>query len=312
MSGQPSPAYTILLIVFNRPQKTRALVDFLRVLPRAEIFVAADGWRHEGERARCEEVREIVAELAARHELHTRFSDRNLGCGLNVSSAIEWALEQRETVIIVEDDVQITTDFLDYCNANLARFGEDERVGCISGGPLVNLDQSTFRVPFLSRYPNIWGWATTRRAFAGFSLTLEGHDNRSIWSVLSRTFPSIAVRLYWFALLQLVRSGRIDTWDFQYYFLTWFKNARTLTPSRNLTQNIGFDAEATHVKRAPKNVGILDVKTEAGLPKIRDDEFPPLDDRYDRLIEKELYEISFYKVARFAVKYAISRPKVFK
>lgn len=310
MSELVSSHAAILLIVFNRPSKTRVLVDFLLQFEGFEIYVAADGWRHEGERARCEEVRAMIDELAVRHTVHKRFATRNLGCGTNVSTAIQWVLTESASVIVIEDDVQVTQEFLDYCNANLMRFGENEWIACISGGPLVNLDPTAFPAPFLSRYPNIWGWATTRQAFSRYNIGLDNYSIGGIWAVLTRTFPAIKTRAYWLMLLLLVRSGRIDTWDFQYYFLTWANGARTLTPSRNLTQNIGFDAEATHVKRAPKNVGVLNASTEPALSS-SEGGTPVASDHYDDLIERELYGISWLKVARFAVKYVIAKPKTF-
>lgn len=303
-----SPA-AILLIVFNRPAKTRILVDFLLQFDGFELFVAADGWRHAGERARCEAVRATVDELSGRHRVYRRFADRNLGCGTNVATAIQWVLRERQAVIVIEDDVQVTRAFIDHCTDGLARFAGDPRIACLSGGPLVNLDPAAYPALFLSRYPNIWGWATTREAFARYSLTLDGYSIGDIRAVLRRTFPAGATRAYWLLLLLLVRTGRIDTWDFQFYFMAWANDARALTPVRSLTQNIGFDEEATHVKRAPPNVGVLDGAPGPAPPPGTGT--VPVSDRYDRLIERELYGIGWRKVVHFAVKYLITRPKSF-
>lgn len=300
----------ILVIVFNRPQKTRALVDQLRAWNDLDILVAADGPRHEAERSRCDEVRAIVQELAAQHRLQTRFADRNLGCGAHVASAIRWALEMHDSVIILEDDIQISAEFLDFCRDGLELYRDRADIACLCGGPLLSLDQAKFPPVFLARYPNIWGWATWREAFEGYSITLDGYSVREIWRVLSHTFTSLSARLYFLFLLLLHRSGRIDSWDFQYYFLTWSKNSRSVTPARNLTQNIGFDHEGTHVKKPPKNVGSFDVsivKYRNGLPLS-----PAPSDLYDTIIDRELYKIGFYRVARFVIKYIVTRRKIYR
>jgi hypothetical protein len=303
----------ILLIVFNRPGKTRALVDFLKTIPARDIFVAADGARHDGERQRCEEVRAIIGELATHHRLETRFSDHNLGCGRNVSQAILWALRERETVIIVEDDVQITPEFLNYCDAALVRYADDQRITCVSGGPLQNVSATDFLPLFLSTYPNIWGWATWRRAVDGFDLALTRYSNRQLLDVIRNRFSFGITALYWWLILLLVRSGRIDTWDFQFYFLTWAKQGYALTPRANLTQNVGFDAEGTHVKVAPTNVGQLDDHSAAAdvMAHLKV-ACPAPAAAYEAQLDRSLYRITPFTVAKLAVKYVITRPRPYR
>lgn len=310
MTQQNRLSTAILLIVFNRPDKTRTLVDFFKSYRGLDIFVAADGARHDGERERCEAVRAIVQELGADHNLHLRFAERNLGCGTNVSSAIRWVLDAREDVIIIEDDVQVTDAFLRTCATMLDRYRNDTSIACICGGPLINLPQDQYPVAFLSRYPNIWGWATWRRAYAPYSLTLDGFDVARIWRVLSTTFTTFTTRAYWLMLILLVRSRRIDTWDFQYYFMTWAHGMRALVPRDNLTQNIGFDADATHVKTAPDNVGVLDSDVAAATAALSDPTFAPTPNaHYDAVIDRDLYKIDLLKVVKFMVKYVITKPK---
>lgn len=304
-------AAPILVVVFNRPDKTRALVDQFLAFEGLNILVAADGPRTEAERAKTDDVRAIIGELADRHHVQTRFADRNLGCGTNVAAGIHWAFERHERLIIIEDDIRISREFLDFCNHGLEAHRDRDDVLCLSSGPLVNLDPTAFPATFLTRYPNIWGWATWRDRFAGYSITLEGHTVGSLWRVLTRTFPDRPmVRVYFLLLLLLVRSGRIDTWDFQYYFMGWEKRALTLMPTRNLAQNVGFDIEATHTRRAPDNVAqmrdsVADPVSLAEMPAVPSEE-------YDRLIERDLYRIDLLQIARFIVKYLVARPKRYR
>jgi hypothetical protein len=302
----PSP---ILVIVFNRPSKTRDIVDFLKQLPCRKVYVAADGARHSGEADRCLEVRQIIMELKNHHHLETRFSDINLGCGKNVAGAIQWILEENETAIIVEDDVQITTHFIEFCDIALSRYQDEYDVAAISGGPLQNLDAARFPPLFLSSYPNIWGWATWRRAFQGFDLDLQKFSNRQIFEIIRHRFGTNIVTIYWWVIVLLVRSRRIDTWDFQFYFQTWAKQSFVLTPRANLTQNIGFDAEATHVRTAPTNVGQLNDESDNAsiIPEL--DKAPPNRvPEYERQLDTTLYRINLFTLAKLIIKYAITKP----
>lgn len=47
-------------------------------------------------------------------------------------------------------------------------------------------------------------------------------------------------------MLQLVYNGKVDTWDYQWFHTIWANSGVSITPARNLVQNVGFHAEATH------------------------------------------------------------------
>lgn len=304
------PSAPILVIVFNRPSKTRNIVDFLKKLPPRSIYVAADGARHSGEADRCHEVRQIVSELASYHHVETRFSDINLGCGKNVAGAIQWVLEKNEETIIVEDDVQITNEFIQFCDASLSFYKSESVVAAISGGPLQNLNKENFPPLFMTSYPNIWGWATWRRSFHCFDLELKEYSNWGILSVIRQRFGMNIVSLYWWIIILLVRSRRIDTWDFQFYFRTWADHAYTLTPRANLTQNVGFDSEATHVHTAPSNVGQLDGDTEtASMIRAIDTLSPSANRTYEAQLDSTLYRINWFTLAKLVAKYVVTRPR---
>ena len=52
----------ILLIVFNRPDKTKKMLEILKILKPKNLFVSADGPRNNNKNdiVLCEEVRQLV------------------------------------------------------------------------------------------------------------------------------------------------------------------------------------------------------------------------------------------------------------
>lgn len=298
----------ILIIVFNRPEKTARLVERLLMLEPREILVAADGPRHGKEKRRTDAVRDIVGRLSEVHQVRTKYASRNLGCGINVSEAIKWAFGQHDRLIIVEDDIEITDAFLEFCELGLAKYERDPSVLCISSGPLIPLPREEIGDTFLTRYPNIWGWAAWRRSFDGFSLDLKGQGLKAIWSEMKRTFPErMSLRVYFFLLIILVKSRRIDTWDFQFYYLGWTKRALALTPATNLAQNIGFDEEATHTKRPPGLLATLPEQLGGAEAMIANS--PIRSGAYERLVEENLWRIRPYVALRLLIKLLITRPR---
>jgi hypothetical protein len=61
----------------------------------------------------------------------------------------------------------------------------------------------------------------------------------------------------WTGIFDKVHAGvGPDSWDYQLVYSLWTQNLLNVVPSRNLIQNIGFDEEATHTKKADPGLKI--------------------------------------------------------
>lgn len=64
---------------------------------------------------------------------------------------------------------------------------------------------------------------------------------------------------YWSAIFEPVYQGKVDTWDYQWFFACWLQGRLSILPNANLIFNIGFGSDATHTTE----VGALsNMKTE--------------------------------------------------
>ncbi len=179
----------ILLLVFNRPDTTRQVFETIRAARPPRLYVAADGPRpgRAGEAERCAEVRELTTQIDWPCELKTLFRNENLGCKIGVSSAIDWFFQNEPEGIILEDDVVPLPSFFLYCDVLLDRYRNDIRVGVISGSNLVSNHLMLEESYFFSRYNHIWGWASWRRAWDHYDVTMaswpEWRNNRGLQNI---------------------------------------------------------------------------------------------------------------------------------
>jgi hypothetical protein len=239
----------VLLIVFNRPEKTRRMFDAVRAAAPRRLFIAADGPRpdHPDDLDRCVRTRRVVSGIDWPCEVRTRFQDHNLGCKLGVGTAIDWFLSEVDDGIIVEDDCVPTLDFFRFCAELLDRYRDAGEVMMIGGhNPLGAWDRGEADYVF-SRTSPIWGWATWRRAWAYYDSTMaKWADPRARDAVRGR-MPRTEYRIT-SQRFDLVYEQRRDTWDFAWAFAMLVAGGVSVMPARNLVANIGFDDEATHTK----------------------------------------------------------------
>ncbi len=161
----------VLFLIFNRPDTTQPVFNEIREAKPTKLFVAADGPRDnkKGEKEECEKTRKIIEQVDWDCELYKLYRDKNLGCKIAVSSAIDWFFENVEEGIILEDDCLPHPSFFRFCQELLEKYKGDERVFVISGDNFLFGRKRTNYSYYFSRYNHCWGWA-------GWIRTLSDYD----------------------------------------------------------------------------------------------------------------------------------------
>jgi hypothetical protein len=248
----------ILVIAFNRPETLTVLINQLRKSKPKKIYFAVDGPREGNsiEAQLVDETRALVSSFDWDCTLMTKFSEKNLGCGIGVSSAIEWAFESESRLIILEDDIIPDSTFLPYCNELLEFYKDDADVFAVSGCNFVPSyllrENESYR---FSQIPHVWGWALWKRSWDLYQYEIGDWRSCFTFSELRRALGgSWIAALLWTKIFNLMASGKIDTWDYQLFFAVLKNRKIVATSNVNLTENIGFGATATHTTNAPRYI----------------------------------------------------------
>lgn len=239
----------VLLVAFNRPEETRRVLSrILEQCPR-RLYVAVDGPRSDrmdSDLRNIRQVRNLVMDAAGETDLRVRFLDENHGCRVSVSSAITWALSQEEELIILEDDCLPSDSFFSFCEAMLAEYRRCDEISMVSGTQFFSDLLMAEGTHYRSKVGNAWGWATWRRAWAGYS---AGHLMLS-----SEALRWAGGRLpffvhYWRSVFQRVELGELDSWAYVWGASNWAQARKSIVPVKNLVTNIGFTGDASHTKK---------------------------------------------------------------
>jgi hypothetical protein len=239
----------VLFLIFNRPQLTARVFAAIRESKPAKLYVAADGPRPEkpGEWRLCAETRAILDQVDWPCDVKTLLRDENIGCGRAVSQAISWFFQEEEEGIILEDDCLPDPSFFPFCSEMLARYRETVEVGSISGDNFFPPSLHSTEPYHFSKYVQIWGWATWRRFWKQYDFQLTGE--LSEWEdIIRRINPIENHARYWIQIFKAMKSGLIDTWDYQVMFSAWRAGLVHIYPSKNLIVNLGYGSDATHTR----------------------------------------------------------------
>lgn len=245
-----------LIIGYNRPDLLeRQLQEVLR--ERDEVFIFIDGPKSKDDQRAIEAAkmaRDITQEKkAATTKVHLKVAQSNLGCRMSIPTAINWAFESTESLIVLEDDISATSEFFEFMDFALEKYRDHQNIYQINGWAPVPTS-SNYPPVFLSRHAFCWGWGTWKSKWQRMNLELDGLDVlKSLDDVIvnqgfntNGTFKKI-----WRQRLLDCKNGK-DTWDFQWYLSIWMNHGWSLALRDPLTSNLGFDEFATRTRLVPK------------------------------------------------------------
>lgn len=239
----------ILLVFFNREDVVMRTFSMIREAQPAKLYLACDGAREgrEGEKQLVDNLREkILSQVDWDCEVKTRFLDKNVGCSLGVSTAVDWLFENEEVGIVLEDDCLAQKSFFPFVEEMLERYKNDERIGLIAGYNPVDEKHRISESYCFSKYKSTWGWATWRRVWKNMDLNMSWRDTDAAESIIKNMgYEGVDVR-YWKYRLKAIDAQFVSAWDWQFFFSQAAQNQLTVYPKVSLISNIGFGEGATH------------------------------------------------------------------
>ncbi len=249
----------VLFLIFNRLNTTKQVFEEIRQVQPPRLYVASDGARTDspGEAEKVQAVRDYVMErIDWKCEVKTLFREKNLGCRVAVSSAIDWFFDQELEGIILEDDCLADVSFFRYCAELLEYYRHDDRIMAISGDNFQFGSQRTDYSYYFSRYIHIWGWATWKRAWQHYDVSIKEWPKFKEGQLLKSILKDSHAVEYWTTIFNNIYESSIDTWDYQWILAAWIQNGLSIVPNVNLVSNIGFGKGATNTEKKSKYANI--------------------------------------------------------
>ena len=232
----------VAFIIFNRPDETALVFEEIRIARPPKLLVVADGPRqgHPGEAEKCNLTRAIIDKVDWPCEVIKNYSDTNLGCGIRVSSGLDWVFQTVEEAIILEDDCLPHQDFFYFCEELLKIYRYDDDVMSIGGTNFLNGIKRGEASYYFSSHFHVWGWASWSRAWKKYDYNTEKMTEEGLTDILDKRFTSSGEKKFYINMYKNMKLGKINTWDFQWFFAHLFNDGLAIIPNVNLITNIGL------------------------------------------------------------------------
>lgn len=241
----------LALFAFNRPQCLRQLLDDLAnctLIEQTDIHIFIDGVRSNEDTAAVGQTRNI----AEQHPLRQRAASvsivsaaANRGLATSVIDGVSGIITAYGRIIVLEDDLRLTPNFLVYMNRMLDRYADDERIFQIAGFGLDVRPPHNYEADvYFHLRPTSWGWGTWLDRWQTVDWQVSDFDALRRNPLARWRFNRGGSDMY--GMLRKWHDGQNDSWAIRFAYSMHRQHRLAVTPVFSLTRNDGFGSAATH------------------------------------------------------------------
>lgn len=269
----------VVIFVYARPEHTQKTIEALAKnhgADETEVYIYSDAAKNEKAIENVKLVREYIDTLPERQyfkSVKIIKAQSNKGLANSVISGVSEIIEQYGKVIVVEDDLVSSPDFLEYMNDALEYYEKDNEIWSISGYTFqIDTPKDYKSDVYLSYRGCSWGWATWKDRWEKVDWNVSDYNRFKINKKLRKKFNRGGRDMA--NMLDLQMQGKIDSWAIRWCYAQFQFDMLTVYPVVSRIKNIGLDGTGTHSGISSK----YDVTLSDNVPKCRFDK-PNLDKR---------------------------------
>ena len=247
MEKEKSVFAPIVIFVYNRVDHVTSVIESLLMNPEAEcsdLYIYSDAAKKSTDKEKVISVRNYIASISGFKSVTINYRDENCGLAKNIIDGVTNITNKYGKVIVLEDDIVVSSVFLKYMNDALNKYENDKRVMAISGYSAPSdkdtkrLDE-TFFVPWFS----CWGWATWKDSWELF----EKKPKKLLENTSNEMKKRININGYYNMWYQVEanNSGEINTWAIFFFVQIILNDGLVLYGKRDTCRNIGNDGSGT-------------------------------------------------------------------
>ena len=256
----------VLMVFFNRAEPLKKVFEAVRAAKPSKLFLAQDGAR-DGNATDAEKVelcRQAVSQIDWDCEVFYNYSDVNLGCGKRMSSAISWAFESVDRLMILEDDCVPGADFFPFCEELLEKYKDNPGVSMISAMNHLeeyhNFNNDSY---IFCNSGAIWGWATWKRQWETYDFEMSFVDRLNVFDKIEKSnypgyFKKDLINQGKDRVKTIKEGRKLSSWTFQFNMIRFLNHQLTIVPAVNMVSNVGLTGDSTHasgtLKQIPKGL----------------------------------------------------------
>jgi len=244
----PAP---LLMFVYNRPEHTKKTIEALalnHLAKETDVFIYSDAPKNENSIEKVQLTRNYIENVQNKNlfkSVKLINATKNKGLANSVINGVTEIINKFGQVIVVEDDLVSSKDFLQYMNDALQFYKNSRSVWSISGYNVpIKIPSRYNHDVYLSFRGCSWGWGTwidrwdkVDWEISDYSIFKSSKKMRNKINLGGRDMAN---------MVDEQMEDKIDSWAIRWCYTQSKLDMYTIYPVNSRIKNIGLDGSGTH------------------------------------------------------------------
>ena len=215
----------------------------------SKIYIFSDGPKNSKEINKIKLVRKYLKKIKGFKKKEIFYRRKNYGLANNIIMGVTQIFKKEKKLIVLEDDLIFSKNFLYFMNQALYLYENKNRVFHISGWNY-NMEMKLVEDSYFTRGMNCWGWATWKNRWRYFEKKPQKIINQ--WTKKKIKHFNFENTFNFFSQITRNNNKSLNSWAIFWYATIFDKNKLCLNPKISLTQNIGIGKKSTNTNTIEK------------------------------------------------------------
>lgn len=236
----------LAVFAYNRKDKIErclSTVSKCKEIEETDLHIFSDGPKNDADVTAVKEVRDYLYTFKEQAHFYRVFiysSDKNKGLAKSIIEGVTQVIENYGKIIVLEDDLIVSDDFLHYMNNGLDFYKEYKRYGSINAYsyPIKSLRKYNKDI-YVTRKGDCWGWGTWKDRWECVDWDVTDF-HKYIHNPIARIrFESLEAGLD--EMLVLQQEGKSSSWAVRWVYSLHKRGLWSVYPAKSRVTNIGMD-----------------------------------------------------------------------
>ncbi|TAE73162.1 MAG: glycosyltransferase [Bacteroidetes bacterium] len=251
----------IVVFAYNRPLHLQKTIESLAknyLARQSEVFIYIDGAKNQEDEIKINEVKSYIQNYIKNQINEIDFKkiniitrEKNWGLANSVIAGVSEVINIYKKIIVLEDDMISTPDFLNYMNDALNFYENENKIFSISGYTFpIDIPIDYIENVFITQRTSSWGWATWENRWKKADWQMTDYPYFIKNNTQKKQLSSIGEDLV--LMLKKQHQGFVDSWAIRWIYTHFKQNAFCLYPIDSKIKNIGTDNTGAHTPNTQK------------------------------------------------------------
>ena len=236
----------VVIFTYKREKHFRQTTEALSrctLSKETDVYIFIDGPRSGQDREKVQAIREYAESLESKNwfgSLHIEASEQNKGLSASVIGGVDKIINKYGKIIVLEDDIIVKNNFLEFMNGALTYFQNKGNVWAVSSyTPELKILETVDDFIYANCRANCWGWASWADRWNTIDWQIKDYKEFVFCHKKRKAFNQGGNDLS--RMLDAYMAGDIDSWAVRWNYAQHKAQMVAVAPRISLSRNAGFD-----------------------------------------------------------------------